>query len=87
MDTFIVNYFFGYLTLDAFYWHKGIKNSPFSAISGLWKGGLDHLSIEKKNEIMNNYKSTLFGIGKVPWAFLGITLLLLFYTVQEFVAK
>ena len=76
--------FGGYVTYQSIPWRRSIKRGPFSIISNLWGGRLDHLSMGEKNKIKGLYASSLYGMGNVVWLFLSITILLGYFTVQEF---
>lgn len=81
----LLTLFFGYVTLLTFLWKRNVKSAPFSSISSMWGGNLDHLPIVEKDRIKNLYSSFPFGLGKIALIFLVVTLVLAFYTVQEFI--
>jgi hypothetical protein len=73
-----------YLTYDAFRWRAGIESTPFSAIAGMWKGGLTHLSVVEQNQLKQRYASKLMGAGQFCWLFLVVTVALAVFTVKAF---
>ena len=72
-----------WLTIDAIRWKAGAKDIPFSAISRLWKGGLEHLSLAEREAFRERYQSSL-GIGQFVWLFAVISLVLVVVTVRAF---
>ena len=73
-----------WLTIDAFRWALGAKDVPFSVISSLWKGGLDNLSLAERQALRDRYRSTLYGIGKIPWLFASVSVAFVVITIREF---
>lgn len=75
-----------YVTYDAFRLGDALKDAPFSAISGMWKGGLSHLSQTEKNRIQERYTHSGFGLFQIKFLFLLITLAMAVATVRAFLA-
>jgi hypothetical protein len=73
-----------WLTIDAFRWKRGAKDIPFSAISSLWKGGLEHLSLAERQVVRERYQSSLWGIGRFVWLLVAVSGVLVVMTVREF---
>lgn len=73
-----------WLTIDALRWKRGAKDIPFGAISRLWKGGLEHLSLAARQVVRERYESSLWGIGQFVWLFAVVSLVLIIVTVREF---
>ena len=73
-----------WLTVDAYRWKRGAKDMPFSAISSLWKGGLQHLSLAEREVVRDRYASSLWGIGQFVWLFAAVSIVLIAVTVREF---
>ncbi len=75
-----------YITYDAFRLGDALKDTPFSTISGMWKGGLSHLSQAEKNRIQERHSHSVFGFFQVKFLFLLITLGMAVATVRAFLA-
>jgi hypothetical protein len=73
-----------WLTIDAIRWKIGAKDIPFSAISSLWKGGLEHLSLVEREAVRQRYRSSLWGIGAFVLLFAAVSVMLVVLTVRAF---
>jgi len=73
-----------WLTIDAVRWHRGAKDIPFSAISSLWKGGLEHLPLAERQVVRERYQSSLWGMGQFVWLSAAVSVVLVLLTVREF---
>jgi len=71
-----------WLTVNAFRWQRSEKDIPWSAISGLWKGGLDYLPAAERQALRDRYASSFQ--GRVGLLFAAVTLGLLVATIREF---
>ena len=76
-----------WLTIDAFRWYRDAKHIPFSAISSLWKGGLEHLSLAERQVVRERYQSSLWGMGRFVWLFAAVSVVLVVVTVREFLGE
>jgi hypothetical protein len=63
-----------------------VKEAPFSVISSMWKGGLNHLSLSEQNKIKDHYSSSIFGVFQFQLLFLVITIGMAVTTVRAFLA-
>jgi hypothetical protein len=72
------------ITVDAYRWKHGAKDIPFSAISRLWKGGLDHLSPGERTAVRARYESWHFGIGNIALIFSVLSIAFAVATVAAF---
>lgn len=73
-----------WITWDAIRWQIGAKDIPFSVLSRLWKGGLEHLPGHEREVLRKRYRSTLFGIGGFVLVFAAATVALIVVTIREF---
>ena len=74
-----------FLTIDAWRWKTNAKHIPFSAISTLWKGGLDHLSLQEQQAFRERYDSwRVGGIGTIVMVFTLVSVFLLIATARAF---
>lgn len=74
------------LTIDAWHWKANAKYIPFRAISKLWKGGLDHLSLQEQQALRTRYDSwwSVSGIGLFVAIFALVSVALLIATARAF---
>ena len=73
------------LTIAAWRWKTNAKHIPFSAISKLFEGGLDHLSLQEQQAFRTRYDPwRLGGIGEFVIIFALVSVYLLIATARAF---
>jgi hypothetical protein len=63
-----------------------MKDTPFSIISSMWKGGLSHLTLSEQNKIKERYSSSIFGVVQFQLHIMVVTIGMAFATVRAFLA-
>ena len=73
-----------FITYDTFRWSGNLKDAPPNIISSMWRGGLNHLSLNEQDKIKNYYATSIFGVVQFQLIFLVVTIGLAFATVMAF---
>ncbi len=63
-----------------------MEKAPFSVISNMWKGGLNHLPLSEQNEIKDRYSSSIFGVFQFQLLILVVTIGMAVATIRAFLA-